>query len=146
MWTPRVTVAAIVKYDGKFLLVREKPENSIVYNQPAGHLEENEALIDAIKREVYEETGVDFSPTALVGIYRWQPPEKRFAYVRFAFTGEISSTMVKPVDKDIIDAVWLSPAEISAVSSQHRSPQVMAGIRDFENGMRYNLDILREGF
>ena len=61
-WTPRVTVAAIVNNRDKFLLVKEKPDDKIVYNQPAGHLEDNESLLDAVKREVLEETGVILTP------------------------------------------------------------------------------------
>ena len=145
-WTPRVTVAAIVNNRDKFLLVKEKPDNRIVYNQPAGHLEDNESLLDAVKREVFEETGVNFKPTALIGIYRWQQPNKQRTYLRFAFTGDVSSTILKPNDKDIIDAVWLNLAEIEHYSDQLRSPQVMAGIRDYQKGIRYNLALLRDTF
>ena len=68
VWTPRVTVAAIVAHNNRFLLVREIASGKQVYNQPAGHLEDNESLIDAVQREMLEETGLEFIPTALVGI------------------------------------------------------------------------------
>ena len=145
-WTPRVTVAAIVNNGDKFLLVKEKPDDTIVYNQPAGHLEDNESLVDAVKREVHEETGVNFTPTALVGIYRWVHPRKQRTYLRFAFTGDVSSTRLSPNDDDIIDAVWLSLNQIEELGDQLRSPQVMAGIRDYLQGIRYNLNILRDTF
>ncbi len=145
-WTPRVTVAAIVNNREKFLLVKEKPQDRIVYNQPAGHLEENESLVDAVRREVLEETGVNFNPTALVGIYRWQHPIKKLTYLRFAFTGEVASTKLEPNDSDIIEALWLSLAEIQELIDELRSPQVMAGIGDYMKGIRYNLDILRDNF
>ena len=54
-WKPNVTVAAIVERDQKFLLVEENADNHIVFNQPAGHLEKDETLIEAISREVLEE-------------------------------------------------------------------------------------------
>ena len=145
-WTPRVTVAAIVNNRDKFLLVKEKPEGQIVYNQPAGHLEDNESLVDAVKREVFEETGVTFNPTALVGIYRWRHPVKQFTYLRFAFTGDVASTMLKPNDNDIIEALWLNQSEVEQLIDQHRSPQVLAGIRDYQKGIRYNLNILQDIF
>jgi len=44
-WTPHVTVATLVEKDDKFLLVREQPDGKIVYNQPAGHLDEGEGII-----------------------------------------------------------------------------------------------------
>ena len=57
VWKPHVTVAAVVERDGRFLLVEEHTSNGLQFNQPAGHLEENESLIDAVKREAFEETG-----------------------------------------------------------------------------------------
>lgn len=51
-------------------------------NQPAGHLESNESLIEAIVRETQEETAWQFEPTALIGIYRWQVPNDGDTYTR----------------------------------------------------------------
>lgn len=143
-WTPRVTVAAIVNVRDKFLLVKEKPGDRIVYNQPAGHLEDNESLVEAVRREVLEETGLYFNPAALIGIYRWRHPIRQLTYIRFAITGSVTSTKLAPKDKDIIEALWLTPNEIEELIDQHRSPQVSAGIRDFQKGIRYNLDLLRD--
>ncbi len=142
VWTPRVTVAAIVNNGDQFLLVKEKSSGRVVYNQPAGHLEDDETLIDAIKREMLEETGTDFTPTALIGIYRWRQAAKQRTYLRFLFTGKISTNRLKPQDNDILEALWLSKAQIEALSEQLRSPQVLRGINDYCNGIRYNLDIL----
>ena len=68
-WKPNVTVAAIVERDQKFLLVEENADKLIVFNQPAGHLEKDETLIGAVKREVLEETAWEFIPQCIVGIY-----------------------------------------------------------------------------
>ncbi len=142
VWTPRVTVAAIVNNGEKFLLVKEKASGRIVYNQPAGHLEDNETLLEAIRREMVEETGVKFTPTALIGIYRWRQTEKNRTYIRFLFTGEIASNEFNPQDQDIIEAIWFSKSEIESLKEQLRSPQVLRGINDYCKGIRYNLDIL----
>ncbi len=142
VWTPRVTVAAIVNNGDQFLLVKEKSSGRIVYNQPAGHLEDNETLLDAIKREMLEETGTEFTPTALVGIYRWRQADKDRTYLRFLFTGEISTQKFKPQDDDIIEALWLSRSQIESLQDQLRSPQVLRGINDYCKGIRYNLGIL----
>ena len=50
MPNPHITVACVLKRLDKFLFVRERIEGRTVYNQPAGHLEKNETLIDAAKR------------------------------------------------------------------------------------------------
>ena len=43
-----LTVATIVERGGKFLCVWEKPSNKLVFNQPAGHVEPGENVIDAL--------------------------------------------------------------------------------------------------
>lgn len=145
VWTPRVTVAAIVNRRNRFLIVREKAAGKIVYNQPAGHLEDNESLVEAIKREMMEETGLVFHPTALVGIYRWPQPARQRTYLRFAFTGDVATNQPAPRDADILEAMWMDKTGIEALADgQLRSPLVMTGIEDYLNNMRYNLDILRE--
>lgn len=47
---PHLTVATVVERDGRFLMVKEKSEGIIVYNQPAGHLEVGESLAAAACR------------------------------------------------------------------------------------------------
>ena len=54
IWKPHVTVAAVLEKDGRFLLVQERVSGRSVYNQPAGHLEDNESLIEAVVRETRE--------------------------------------------------------------------------------------------
>ena len=71
---PNATVAAVIVYDNKYLLVEEVDNGVTVYNQPAGHLEAKENLIDAVQREVKEETGLALSPEYLSGIYYYQRP------------------------------------------------------------------------
>ena len=53
---PHATVATVLENDGKFLLVEELSQGRRVLNQPAGHLEPMESLIEAAARETLEET------------------------------------------------------------------------------------------
>ena len=80
-----VTVAAIVEHDGRFLLVEEQTEEGVRMNQPAGHLEPDESLTEAVARETLEETAYRFVPHDLLGVYRWRNPSNGISYVRFAF-------------------------------------------------------------
>jgi phosphatase NudJ len=77
-WKPSVTVAAIVERNGKFLLVEEHTPEGLKLNNPAGHLDPGESLVDACARETLEETAHLFQPTALVGVYmsRFQRPAR----------------------------------------------------------------------
>src|SRR5205085_473060 len=70
-WRPSVTVAAVIERGGRFLFVEERIDERLVLNQPAGHLDPDESLAAACRREVLEETAHPFEPRALVGIYRW---------------------------------------------------------------------------
>ena len=87
VWKPHVTVAAVVCRDGKFLLVEEETEVGLAFNQPAGHLEEDEPLVDAVVRETLEETGWTVRLSALNGLYQWNAPDGE-AFVRVAFAAE----------------------------------------------------------
>lgn len=147
VWKPRTTVAAICERDGKFLLVRESVNGDIVYNQPAGHLEPDETLLQAVVRETLEETRYRFKPTALQGIYRFKPdPAADKTYIRFLFRGEVGERLEGPLDNGIIAAEWLSHEQVYACRAQHRSPMVLQCIDDFLEGPGYPLDIISQEF
>jgi 8-oxo-dGTP pyrophosphatase MutT (NUDIX family) len=93
IWTPRTTVAALCERDGRYLLVRESVNGDIVFNQPAGHLDPDETLLQAVVRETLEETRYQFVPTALQGVYRFKPnPDSDKTYIRFLFRGEVDGS------------------------------------------------------
>ena len=142
-WKPNVTVAAVVQRDGKFLLVEEETESGLAFNQPAGHLEQGEALVDAVVREALEETAYHFKPTHLVGIYNWQHPTKDVTYLRFAFAGELRGWEAeRKLDEGIVAARWLTLGEVKATQARHRSPLILRCIEDLLAGKRYPLDLL----
>lgn len=142
IWKPHATVAAIVEQNGKFLMVEENVHDEIVYNQPAGHLEPDENLIEAVIRETQEETARMFKPEALVGIYLWQQPDTDRTFLRFAFCGQCSDYRNKQeLDDGILRALWMSRDELLH-SKKLRSPMVIKNIDDYLAGKRYSLDLL----
>ncbi len=146
-WHPSVTVAAIIERDGRFLLVQEHTPEGLKLNNPAGHLEPGENLVDACAREALEETAYPFHPTALVGIYmsRFQRPStgQDITYLRFAFCGELGSQQAqRHLDEGIVQTLWLTPEEIRSRSAEHRSPLVMRCIEDHLRGQRWPLEVL----
>ena len=145
IWKPNVVVAAIIERDGKFLLVEERADGRLVLNQPAGHLDEGESLTDAVVRETLEETAWHFVPEFLLGIYRWPHPTKGITYLRFAFIGRVTHHDPERVlDRDIVRALWLTPDEIRAERTRHRSPQVERCLNDYLAGRRFPLELLKE--
>ncbi len=145
IWTPHLTVAAIIEEGGRFLLVEEAPEGDSVFNQPAGHVEDGESIIDAVIRETLEETGRHFTPEALVGIYRWSSPHNGVTYLRAAFCGKASARDPQvSTDPDILANHWFDLDALRLRLNYLRSPLVMRGIEDYLHGKRLPLDTVQE--
>jgi len=143
-WKPHATVAAIVEQDGKFLLVEETTDRGNRFNQPAGHLEDNETIIDAVIRETLEETAYTFRPKSLLGIYHWKHEHNDTTYLRFAFIGNVSNHQPDlALDDGIIRAVWMSIDEIRSQAALMRSPQVITCIEDYLSGKHFPLDVIK---
>ena len=141
-----ITVAAVIQRDNKYLMVKEKANGLVVYNQPAGHWEVDETLIEAAKRETLEETAWEFIPKALVGIYRWKHPHKDEVFLRATFCGDAGTHHPdQALDDGILEAVWLSRDELIAMPEiERRSAMVLQSIDDFEAGKRFDLDLLQD--
>ena len=143
IWKPNVTVAAIIERNGRFLLVEEDTDRGRLFNQPAGHLDPGESLIEAVARETLEETAHSFKPTALIGVYQWRYSPEDTTYLRFAFTGDVTGhDPGRALDTPIVRAVWLPADEIRRETGRHRSPLVMRCIDDYLAGRRYPLSVL----
>ena len=140
-----LTVASITEHQNKFLMVEEfsKKLKHKVINQPAGHVENNEAIIDAVIRETLEETAWKITPDSVVGIYQsfTDGNNESVQYLRVCFACSIDTQTDRPLDPDIIQAVWLSADEILALKNT-RSPMVKQSMRDYLAGKRFSLDIL----
>jgi NADH pyrophosphatase NudC (nudix superfamily) len=138
--TPDVTVAAVTETDGRFLLVEERINRRLVFNQPAGHVERGETLLAAVVREVHEETAWQFEPQALVGVYAWRNPHNGRSFMRFAFTGAVTAHDPQArLDRGIVATHWLSRAELQERATRLRSPLVMRCIEDYLAGVRRQL-------
>ena len=141
---PHITVATIVERDGKFLMVQEKSGGRLVYNQPAGHVEQNESLLEAAYRETLEETAWRVKLEKLLGIYQYTSPENGVTYIRHCFIASaLGSQTSQPLDADIVQALWISLDELEGCEpAQLRSPLVLEVIRDYLRGKAYPLDVI----
>ncbi len=143
IWLPHVVVAAMVERDGKFLLVEEETSEGLRLNQPAGHWERGETLLDAVRREALEETAHHVEPTALLGCYTTHYPRRDITYVRFAYICDVAGFDAnRALDDGIVRAVWLTADEIKASAIPHRSPLVLRCVRDYQAGRRFPLDFV----
>lgn len=149
-WQPDVTVATVVVRDGRMLVVEETSAGRLVLNQPAGHLEPDETLLEAAVRETREETRWDVHLTAFIGAYQWKSPVGAEGnggrhYLRLAFAAEpVAHDPQRELDEGIAQALWLTPAELQAQADRHRSPLVWRTAADFLAGRRFPLDLLQQ--
>jgi 8-oxo-dGTP pyrophosphatase MutT (NUDIX family) len=146
VWKPAVTVAAVIERNGRFLLVEEQTSDGLRFNQPAGHLDPNETLQQAVVRETLEESAHDFVPTALIGAYMSRYLSARtgtdVTYLRFAFSGELGAQHDRALDHGILRTVWMSYDELVACQERHRSPLVLKCVDDYRSGQSAPLSLL----
>ena len=144
-WKPNATVATVVEREGKYLLVeeRDKTTGAMVFNQPAGHLEEGESLVAAAYRETREETGWEIGITGVLSIALNRAPSNGITYLRTTFVGTgVRQLEDAELDPDIHAVHWLTPDEIRAKSDKMRSPLVIASIEQHQQGVCYPLDLI----
>lgn len=142
-WRPHVTVACVVSDGARYLMVEEEVAGRLAYNQPAGHLEDRERLVDAAIRETLEETGWTVQPTHLVGVHQWRSTEHGEGVIRFSFAARpLGHDPARVLDTGIRRALWLSRAEIAALGGRLRSPLVLESIDAWLAGARLSLDTL----
>jgi 8-oxo-dGTP pyrophosphatase MutT (NUDIX family) len=140
-WNPEVTVAAVVEMDGRFLMVEEQIGDRLVLNQPAGHLEDRETLLEAVVREAREETAWRFHPEALVGVYLWRSPVTERTFLRFAFCGTVDDHQPNlPLDSGIVRTLWMSYEQLLAQPARLRSPLVGRCLDAYRRGSRQPLE------
>jgi ADP-ribose pyrophosphatase YjhB (NUDIX family) len=143
IWRPHVTVACVVARGERYLMVEEEVAGRLVYNQPAGHLDDHESLAQAALRETLEETGWTVELQHLIGVHQWRSTEHGDAVVRFSFAARaISHDPDRPLDSDIRRALWLTREEIAALGERLRSPMILQSIDLWLGGQRLPLDIL----
>ena len=144
-------MAAVIEHAGKFLLVEEHTSDGLRLNNPAGHLDPGESLVDACMRETLEETAYVFRPAALVGVYlsRGQRPSGGPAkanpttYLRFAFCGALGDLQPRQrLDHGIVRTLWMTAPEIRASSALHRSPLLLRCVEDYLAGARFPIGLL----
>lgn len=142
-WTPHATVAVIVEdRQGRFLLVEELSGGLVVFNQPAGHIEEDEAILDAVRRETLEETGWRVEPRHFLGLYTYKAPANGVTYYRFCYSATALEKVSDRLDDGIIAAHWLSLEDITGLGDRLRSPLVLRCIQDYRNGRRFPLGVV----
>jgi len=144
-WTPHATVACVIEEAGKYLMVeeRDKVTGEMVFNQPAGHIEEGETIQEAALRETLEETGWAVELTGVLGLALYRAPKRGITYFRTTLLARAVAPVANAVlDPDIHAVHWLDHGEILALSARMRSPMTLAVIERHRQGICHPLDLI----
>jgi 8-oxo-dGTP pyrophosphatase MutT (NUDIX family) len=141
---------AIIEKEGKILLVKESGEKvKNLWNHPAGWIEVGDSPIETVKKEVKEETGFDFEPQYVIGIYSLFKTNlvERFRIrphgIKIIFSGKISQKNRGKLTEEIIETKWFNPKEIYKMDIQTiRDIDIKIIVRDYFKGKHYPLDLI----
>ena len=98
--TTELTVLCLIQKDGKILLQNRVKTDGQGYAFPGGHIEVGESIVDAVVREVREETGLTIYNPALCGVKQFPLKDGKYENGRYLvflfradqFTGEVTSS------------------------------------------------------
>lgn len=136
-----MTVAAVIEKSGRFLMVDEETDQGRLFNQPAGHWDPGETLVEAVVRETLEETGFAFRPKGIVGIYAWHLASADATYLRIAFHGD-AEEKARPIETTTYATPWMTLDDMRATQGCHRGPQVLRCAEDYAAGRRFPLELV----
>lgn len=138
-----VIVGGVVEKDGKYLLVQEAKEKCRgKWNIPAGHLDPNETIFEAAKREVGEESGFDVELTGVCQIGNQKLENEVFVSV--VFSTKVLGGDINFNPDEILDARWFTYEEIISMKDQlRRESFVLGAIDNVRNGLVAPIDIVR---
>jgi len=127
---PFLAVSAAIIRDGRVLIVRRNnPPAHGLYTLPSGIVEAGETLIEALIREIDEETGLTIEPVALAGyrdaIYRDADDrvQRHFVIVAFAVRWVAGEPRL---NEELHDAHWMRPEEIAGLKTTEGLDEIIA--------------------
>ena len=130
-----IIVGGVLEKDGKYLLVQEAQEKCRgKWNLPAGHMDPNETIFEATKREIREECGleVELSGVCQIGNQKLEND----AFVSMIFTTRVLDDDIKFDPQEILDVKWFSYEEILSMKEQLRNEKLILGaIDNIRNGL-----------
>ncbi len=145
---PFIIIGAIIEDNGRILLVKEAGVDKGLWNQPGGWLDKGEDIIKAVKREVKEETGLNFKPEKVLGIYSLVRKNHRkmkmdIHPIKIIFSGKIIGDIKMNFDpEEILEAKWFTLKELKTMKNQLRDKDIIQEARDCLDGKGYPLEII----
>jgi 8-oxo-dGTP diphosphatase len=105
-----VGVGAIVISEGQLLVIKDR--FSTGYKLPGGHIDKNESIKNAVKREVYEETGINIEFESIVNIGHFRNGQFGESNLYIVCTAKaFSKNIVINDSSEIAEARWIAPED-----------------------------------
>jgi ADP-ribose pyrophosphatase YjhB (NUDIX family) len=119
-----VSVAAVISDDhGRALLVRRRDNQH--WEPPGGVLELQEGIIEGVKREALEETGLTVEPLALTGAYK----NMQRGIVALVFRCEVTGGELT-VNDEVTGFRWAGPAEVSELADEAFAVRILDSLSE----------------
>jgi 8-oxo-dGTP diphosphatase len=127
---PFLAVSAAIVRDGKILVVRRAraPAHGL-YTLPGGVVEVGETLMEAVAREVREETSMTVEPVALAGFREavardsQDRVERHFVILCFAARWRAGEPVL---NEELDEARWIDPAELAGLKTTPGLAEIVA--------------------
>jgi len=118
---PFLAVSAAIICEGKVLIVRRARKPALgVYTVPGGVVEAGETLLDAVAREVREETALEIEPVALAGhrevILRDEDGRVNRHFVILCFAARLVAGELR-LNEELDEARWIAPADLAGLKT-----------------------------
>jgi ADP-ribose pyrophosphatase YjhB (NUDIX family) len=127
---PFLAVSAAIVRDGKILVVRRaRPPAQGVFTLPGGVVEIGETLVEAVAREVHEETSMVIEPVALAGFREaivrdpQDRVERHFVILCFAARWQAGEPVL---NEELSEAHWLDPTELANLQTTAGLAEIVA--------------------
>lgn len=149
---PYIVVGAFIVRDGKILIIQENHEpDKGKWNIPAGKLDFSEDPQKAAQREAFEEAGIRFTPTAILGIHSVvrHNSQRQVHVLRVVYTGD-SAGDVSLEHGEAVGGVpeiaaykWVTPEELLSMDDDTiRYHDLKKLVHNYQTGKRYPLDTI----
>lgn len=106
--------AVLLDPNGKVLLVLNRSHGRSHWSLPKGSCEDGEPLVQTLRREVREETGLLVEPVEMAFVTEWFMASRQEWYLQFYFHARVVGGRlgVQAGDEDVTQVKWVAPTEI----------------------------------